>query len=222
MSFSDERFADHREAWELIPWVVNGTATEEKRALVHAHLAGCSDCAGEFRAQSELRASVQAAATTDVDAAASFLKLSTRLDSATVAAAAATHSRRFAAFTGRRALLAVIALETVSLIVLSTAPWMRGPTLGVTVYHTLGADAAIPRHATIRAVLDPALSLGDLQAMLAKLRLQIVGGPSSAGVFSLAPEAGATSVTTAQTVSMLRSRAGVRFAEPTHGGTERR
>lgn len=219
MSFSDERFADHREAWELIPWVVNGTATDEERMLVHAHLAGCSDCAGEFRAQSELRASVQAAATTDVDAAASFLKLSARLDSAT--AAAATHGRRFAAFTGRRALLAVIALETVSLIVLSTAPWMRGPTLGVTVYRTLGADAAIPRHATIRAVLDPALSLGDLQAMLAELRLQIVGGPSSAGVFSLAPEAGATSVTTAQTVSMLRSRAGVRFAEPTHGGTER-
>jgi hypothetical protein len=103
-----------------------------------------------------------------------------------------------------------------------TALWMRGPTLGVTVYQTLGADAAIPRHATIRAVLDPALSLGDLQAMLAELRLQIVGGPSSAGVFSLAPEAGAASVTTAQTVSMLRSRAGVRFAEPTDGGTERR
>jgi len=50
---------------------------------------------------------------------------------------------------------------------------------------------------------------------------EIVGGPSSAGVFSLAPEAGATSVTTAQTVSLLRSHAGVRFAEPTHGGTER-
>jgi predicted anti-sigma-YlaC factor YlaD len=217
MSFSDERFADHREAWELIPWVVNGTATDEERTLVHAHLAGCPDCAGEFRVQSELQASVQGAATPEADAAASFLKLSARLDSAT----AATHSRRFAAFTGRRALLAVIALEAVCLIVLSTAPWMRGPTLGVTVYRTLGADAEVPRHATIRAVLDPALSLGDLQAMLAELRLHIVGGPSSAGVFSLAPEAGATSVTTAQTVSMLRSRAGVRFAEPTHGGTER-
>jgi hypothetical protein len=59
MSFSDERFADHREAWELIPWVVNGTATDEERTLVHAHLAGCPDCAGEFRVQSELQASVQ-------------------------------------------------------------------------------------------------------------------------------------------------------------------
>jgi len=220
MSFSDERFADHREAWELIPWVVNGTATDEERTLVHAHLVGCPDCAGEFRVQSELQATMQGASTPEADAAASFLKLSARLDSAP--AAAATHGRRFAALTGRRAMLAVIALEAVSLIVLSTAMWMRGPTLGVAVYRTLGADAEVPRHATIRAVLDPALSLGDLQAMLAELRLQIVGGPSSAGVFSLAPEAGATSVTTAQTVSLLRSRAGVRFAEPTHGGTERR
>jgi hypothetical protein len=92
----------------------------------------------------------------------------------------------------------------------------------VTVYRTLGADAEVPRHATIRAVLDPALSLGDLQAMLAELRLQIVAGPSAAGVFSLAPEANAPSASTAQTVSKLRSRTGVRFAEPTDGGTERR
>jgi len=153
------------------------------------------------------------------DASASFLKLSTRLDSAS--AAAATYRRRFATFTGRRTLLAVVALEALCVIGLSTALSVRGPTLGVAAYRTLGAGAEFPRHATIRAVLDPALSLSELQAMLAELQLQIVAGPSASGVFSLAPEASAPSASTAQTVSKLRSRTGVRFAEPTDGGTER-
>jgi hypothetical protein len=219
MSAFDKRFADHREAWELIPWVVNGTATEQERALVHAHLAGCADCTREFRFQSELRTIVLGTSTPVADASASFLKLSTRLDSAS--AADATYRRRFATFTGRRTLLAVVALEALCVIGLSTALSVRGPTLGVATYRTLGAGAEFPRHATIRAVLDPALSLSDLQAMLAELQLQIVAGPSAAGVFSLAPEASAPSASTAQTVSKLRSRTGVRFAEPTDGGTER-
>ena len=219
MSSFDKRFAHHREAWELIPWVVNGTATEQERALVHAHLADCADCTSEFRFQSELRTAVLGTSTPVADASASFLKLSTRLDSAS--GAAATYRRRFATFTGRRTLLAVVALEAVCLIGLSTALSVRGPTLGVAAYRTLGAGAEFPRHATIRAVLDPALSLSELQAMLAELQLQIVAGPSAAGVFSLAPEASAPSASTAQTVSKLRSRTGVRFAEPTDGGTER-
>ncbi len=220
MNSFDEHFADHREAWELIPWVVNGTATEQERSLVHAHLAGCADCTSELRFQSELRTALLGTSTPDANASASFLRLSTRLDSAP--AASATYRRRFAAFTGRRTLLAVVALEAVCLIGLSTALSVRGPTLGVAAYRTLGAGAESPRHATIRAVLDPALSVGELQAMLAELRLQIVAGPSAAGVYSLAPEALASSAGTAQTVSKLRSRTGVRFAEPTDGGTERR
>jgi hypothetical protein len=220
MSFFNKRFADHREAWELIPWVVNATATEQERALVHAHLADCADCTSEFRFQSELRTAVLGTSTPVADASASFLKLSARLDSAP--AATATYRWHFAAFTGRRTLLAVVALEAVCVIGLGTALSVRGPTLGVTAYRTLGAGAEFPRHATIRAVLDPALSLGDLQAMLVELRLQIVAGPSAAGVFSLAPEASAPGASTAQTVNELRGRTGVRFAEPTDGGTERR
>ena len=220
MSFFDKRFADHREAWELIPWVVNGTATEQERALLHAHLADCADCTSEYRFQSELRTTVQGSSTPDANASASFLKLSSRLDSAP--AATATYRGRFAALTGRRTLLAMVALEAVCVIGLGTALSVREPTLGVAAYRTLGAGAEFPRHATIRAVLDPALNLGDLQAMLAELRLQIVAGPSAAGVYSLAPEAGAPSASTAQMISELRSRAGVRFAEPTDGGTERR
>jgi hypothetical protein len=47
MSPTDDSFADHRAAWELIPWVVNGTADEAARALLTTHLASCPDCAAE-------------------------------------------------------------------------------------------------------------------------------------------------------------------------------
>jgi Putative zinc-finger len=220
MNSSDQRFAGHREAWELIPWVVNGTASEAEQALVHKHLVACPDCAGELRFQSELHAAVQGRKTPITDAAVPFLRLSHRLDRAP--AAAPLHLRGFAAFTGRRALLAVVALETVGLLVLSTAQWVRGPMPGTAVYRTLGAGAEVPRPATIRLVLDPSASIGDVQTMLAQLRLRIVDGPSAAGVFSLAPEGGAASLGTAQSVRLLRGRPAVRFAEPTDGDAERR
>jgi len=37
-----------QEALELVPWVVNGTASSEERRLVHRHIAGCGACRREF------------------------------------------------------------------------------------------------------------------------------------------------------------------------------
>ena len=221
MSFFDERFADHREAWELIPWVVNGTATEQERALVHAHLAGCADCTSEFRFQSELRTDRARHIHAGCECVSFLSKAEhpagqcTGCERDVPSALCSLHRQAHAAGRcGARGRMPDRAQHgTVGCV---------GRRL---VWRLIGRSAPAqksPRHATIRAVLDPALSVGELQAMLAELRLQIVAGPSAAGVYSLAPEAGASSASTAQTVSKLRSRTGVRFAEPTDGGTERR
>ena len=45
----------HRLAWDLMPWVVNGSANEAERRLVAAHLAGCGDCRDEFDFQCQLQ-----------------------------------------------------------------------------------------------------------------------------------------------------------------------
>ena len=68
--------------------------------------------------------------------------------------------------------------------------------------------------ATIRAVLAPTLTLGELQALLGQAQLQIVAGPSDAGVYSLAPMSAQAAAATQPALAQLRAHPGVRFAEP--------
>jgi Putative zinc-finger len=220
MSESKDRFADHREAWELISWVVNGSATAAQCAQVQAHVAGCADCAHEMQIQSQLQAAIRRAPAPSGDAASSFLKLSARFDEAPVPAL--PRRPRWAVFGGKSALLALVAVEAVGLIALGGALWGRSSMPAAPVYRTLGVAIERTPQATIRAVFDPALPLGNLQTLLGQLRLQIVDGPSATGVFSLGPAWGAPGMSTAQAVSALHSLSSVRFAEPAGGAVDPR
>ena len=51
----------HQEAWELIPWYVNGTLVEDEAVQVEAHLARCPLCRREVDANRELAAALRAA-----------------------------------------------------------------------------------------------------------------------------------------------------------------
>ena len=41
----------HHQIWELLPWIINGTATPEQRRLVDSHLPHCMDCRDELALQ---------------------------------------------------------------------------------------------------------------------------------------------------------------------------
>jgi hypothetical protein len=59
------------------------------------------------------------------------------------------------------------------------------------------------------------MSLGELEALLGRTHLQIVGGPGDGGVYSLAPlSARAGSGVQGEALAQLRAHPGVRFAEP--------
>ncbi|HEX9139239.1 MAG TPA: zf-HC2 domain-containing protein [Steroidobacteraceae bacterium] len=210
MSPIDDRFADHRAAWELIPWVVNGTADEAARALLTTHLAACPDCAAEYQLQSKLRAAISGSEPPLTDATSAYNRLRQRLDDET-AGRMPTH-RAWSG--GGRLLVAMVVLEAVSIVALSSVLWVRGSQDNLAVYRTLGSGEAVPRPATIRAVLDPALNLQGMQELLSGFKLQIVAGPTDAGVYSLAPADPGRLGDTARIVAALRSHAGVRFAEP--------
>jgi len=57
----DDYATDHRAVWELIPWLVNGSATAEERRLALAHLAQCEACSDEVARQEALRAAIAGA-----------------------------------------------------------------------------------------------------------------------------------------------------------------
>lgn len=210
MNPTDDSFADHRAAWELIPWVVNGTADEAARAMLTTHLAKCPDCAAEYQLQSKLRAAIRISEPPAADATSAYNRLRQRLDDETARQMPAHQTWSG----GRRLLVAMVVLEAVSIVALSGVLLVRGSQDNSAVYRTLGSGEAVPRSATIRAVLDPALNLQGMQQLLNGFKLQIVAGPTDAGVYSLAPADPAKLGDTAQIVAALRSNTNVRFAEP--------
>ena len=220
MNLSDDVFAIHRRAWDLIPWVVNGRATDEERRTVEQHLAECGDCREEHAFQLRLHAAVsrkaqpdaQALAKAESAAAASLQRLWQRIDGE---AEPAPVVRRFAAGGFARGLLVAVLIEAVGIAALSSALWTReSPRAGSAPYVTLSAPQPGAARATIRAELAPTLTLGELQTLLGQTQLQLVAGPSDAGVYSLAPLLASAADTTLPVLAQLRSHPGVRFAEP--------
>ena len=49
----------HRQAWDLIPWLVGGSASEAEARLVQQHAAGCADCREELAFHQAVHISMQ-------------------------------------------------------------------------------------------------------------------------------------------------------------------
>ena len=42
---------NHRQAWDLIPWFINGSAPDSRSASLEHHLRECPECRAEVEAQ---------------------------------------------------------------------------------------------------------------------------------------------------------------------------
>jgi hypothetical protein len=214
----DDAVFIHRQAWDLIPWLVNGSASEEQRRSVEQHLADCVDCREEHAFQLSLwqamsqETPAEAQLLARADATASLRRLWRRID-AEVDAAPVAHRRRRASGWLLRGLVAAVLVEGVAIAALGAAQWTGTPA-AAGAYRVLSAPSHATPRATIRAVLAPSLTLGELQGLLGRTQLQIVAGPSEAGVYSLAPLSAAAAPNTLTALAELRSQPSVRFAEP--------
>jgi hypothetical protein len=207
---------EHRQAWEAIPWIVNGSATAAQRRLLDAHVPACADCRLELARQRELQSAIASAplpAAGDVETG--LQRLFARIDRAPEEgqAAATGVSRR----AGRRAappalslwLAAAVVVEAVALAVLGIGLVARSdPAPG---YVTL-SDGAAGRGATIRIVPAPSMRIDDLQRLLQTLNLQVVAGPNSVGAYDLAPQA--EQPARDLQISTLRADPTLRLVEP--------
>ena len=50
----DPTAISHREAWELLPWYVNGALEAPEVSQVEVHLASCARCSSELSVQDRL------------------------------------------------------------------------------------------------------------------------------------------------------------------------
>ena len=213
-----DQMQSHRQIWEMLPWALNGSASEAEALAVHEHLRQCADCREAWAFERRLHDALSQPQPTASDADEGWLRLSARIDAATSAPLSAR--LRPSATTQVRWLAAAVIVEALALGVIGTSSWTNRPEREVAgVYHTLSRPEAPRAAPTIRAVLAPEMTLNEFRHLLGEAHLQVVAGPGDAGVWSLAPADDANVAATESALRQLRGSAQVRFAEPIGGAT---
>jgi hypothetical protein len=199
---------NHKHAWELIPWYVNGTVTESKRDGLQVHLEHCTQCRDEVEAQRALLQGMKTRQQVESMPHASLQKLMARIDAdPDLRRPVPTRSTRTL-----RWLTAAVVLQALLLGGLATL-LLRSPQGDVPVtYQTVSSPAPVPGAASVRAVFSPDMTLGELQALLERAHLRIVNGPSPEGVYTLAPSSAGDDPR--QALLTIRAHPAARFAEP--------
>lgn len=217
----------HRQAWDLIPWVLAGGAggaSAAERQLVEDHCRVCPDCHDELAfhrrlhgaMQGDGQATPQAAAAAD----AGLRRLMARID-ADAASAHAPVSATPAQGRGNgngngtlvRWLAAAVVVQAVGLVGLAALLGRAdGPAADYTTLSDGSGDVDGKAAAHIRLVVDGSMSTAELGTLLATHGLRIVESRAEPGVFGLAGSAG--TVPAEATLQALRATPGVRLAEP--------
>jgi hypothetical protein len=224
----------HRQTWDQIPWIVNGTVSESELRSAESHLQGCADCREELEFQRCLATSMAPAdgsdreevdreQMTELGPQRGWQRLRARLETAArndlPAPAAPPRSGARVGGHWTSWLVAAMVVQALGLGVLGTMLWSRSaPPVGAGgVYRTLSEAEAPQADATIRVVFAPDTSVGRMQELLKEAGLQAKSGPSSEGVWSLAPARTSNRSATQSALRELRADPQVRFAEAVGG-----
>jgi hypothetical protein len=215
---------NHDDAWHLLPWFVNGSLRREVRNDVDAHLAACADCRSEVALQMKVRDSLSREDMRQESTQSSFDQLWARIEAhgATAAdddadlvdqpLAPAAKPRSLRAAAGMpRWLVAAVVVQAIGLVTLGWFTLNNSPRVDAD-YQTLSSPAPFAGTGQIRTVFAPDLQLRDLQTLLASSELTIIGGPTEAGVYTLASTGDKADIDAA--LAALRRNPAVRFAEP--------
>lgn len=197
--------SDCARAWDAMPWALLGQLAVDDDRWLRQHIAGCTSCREEFARQQMLRRAVSLPPPIQVDAEAGLQRLLARLEAAPSARAAGWRAGAGLS----RILVAAVLVQAVGLGVLGATLWsMDRPA-----YRTL-SQASAPRPAdAIRLLPEAAMSLGEWDALLQALDLQVVAGPNDVGAYTVVARA-PMAATRRSLLQRLRANPRIRLAEP--------
>jgi hypothetical protein len=196
----------HARAFELLPWLVNGTLGGQERDAVEQHTRACIVCRREIREQQSLYAAARARRTVDVSAEAGFDRLNSELDEAPAA-----HVRwqlRYAT-AGRFAAAAAAGVAVLALLL-----WLTPlPRLDRPGYSTL-ATVPAAGETVLDIVFADETTAAEIQALLDEIGGEIVAGPTPLGRYSvrLTAPAAADGARAGELLDTLAADRRVRFA----------
>jgi hypothetical protein len=226
--------ASHRHTIETIPWLVNGRVTDDERRELDEHLRACAECRTELALQQRVRTAVaNDNARIDYAPGASLQKLWTRIGNPEQPEQIERPVEKLPVARSRampnmmKWLVAAVFVEAIGIALLATA-FVRNDTPSSAVnaapptYRTVTTTELVPASAALRVVFAPNFSIGDINALLRDQHLEIVNGPTTAGVYTLATVASPAEVhgNLPNVLANLRANPGVRFAEPIGHTTE--
>jgi hypothetical protein len=215
-----ERSREHREIWDLLPWLANQRLTDAQAERAERHLQQCDACRAELHIQQQLREAVRAEDAVVLAPQTSFNKLMQRIDAAEAAnveeeTKMAPAARKHVGGMPRwLAIAASIQVVTVAAL-LGSLWWQQREVQTAPRYATLTAPAPIAKGPVLRVVFDEQTKLIDIHELLKEIDARVVAGPTDSGVFTLALNDKASSIDTLNSAaSRLRQDAHVVFCEP--------
>jgi anti-sigma factor RsiW len=206
----------HHEAWELLPWLVNGTLEPLERAAVEAHLAGCFECRGEAERCRALQIEVRSAEVAPSPHPAQLAQLMRRVDEVE----RTRKGPRLVRLLGARKVnvwWAIAAQAAAVVVLLAVIFWPAPPKRFVTLSDPAPPVAAAAAQRQVRVVFTPNATEAEMRRVLLEVRGEVVGGPSPLGAYTIAVPAGAGAEPLALVLEHLRDDPHVRFAEPVAG-----
>jgi hypothetical protein len=210
----------HRECWEQIPWIANGSLDVHERARLEPHLRACSACQEELALHERTRVLMRRDEPVMMAPQAGWQKLIQRIDAedadaeegVDAAPAPAVRSRplrwpRWAAIAA--------SVQAVALALIFGAQYLeREAAFTAPRYETLTAvDPVAASGPVIRLVFHTGVALQDVNAMLRAVDAQVVAGPSEAGVYTIALKNRRASPDIDAALARLRADPRVLFAE---------
>jgi len=175
---TDPASVSHNRAFELLPWLVNGTLTGLERDGVEQHVRACIACRRELKQQQQLHAVMRARRTADVSAEAGFDRLDRELDGLNKLG-----ERRWPLKYATAAPFAVAAAA--GLAVLAVLVWFTPlPDLGANGYQTL-ATAPGAETPQLDIVFAADTTAAEMPQLLDEIDGEIVAGPSTLGRYSV-------------------------------------
>jgi anti-sigma factor RsiW len=167
----------HTRAFELLPWLVNGSLGPDQRDAVEQHVRSCLSCHRELKEQQRLRAALRAQPVVHLSPQTGFEKLARSLEGEPVLAESA--ARRPWSSLPRFALVAAAAVLVAGGLLWLT-PLTRHDSRDDAAYETLASGRQAAR-GELDVVFVQSITAGEMQSLLEEIGGSIAAGPTEAG-----------------------------------------